>query len=146
MVQALQQKSVTIQRAIFIFLSAIFLMFSFTPFVAYAKESNDPSQVKVEVDEQGGLTIDGGGFTNGGTGQAWKDFIGKYRFFITGIAGIATVTMILIFIFQFLKLGASAGNPTARTQALIGILWSGVAAAALGAVTIIVGFFYNSLG
>jgi hypothetical protein len=53
--------------------------------------------------------------------------------------------MIVLFIVQFMKLGASAGNPQARSQALTGVLWTGIAAALLGSVTIIVGFFYNAI-
>lgn len=117
------------------------------PVEAFASDTNthDPSAVDVQVTD-GGLKISGGGFTDGGSAQAWTDMIKKYRAFIVGIAGIGAVTMIAIFIFQFLKLGASAGNPQARSQALVGCLWSGIAAAGLGAVTIIVGFFYNAFG
>lgn len=115
------------------------------PSVVHADKGNDPGSVNVEV-SGGKLSVTGGGFTNGASAEAWKSFIEKYRNFIVGIAGIGAVTMIVLFIIQFLKLGASAGNPQARSQALVGVLWTGIAAAGLGAVTIIVGFFYNSVG
>ncbi|BBW98908.1 hypothetical protein [Geobacillus subterraneus] len=125
---------------------AVLLAFSllFQPATVHAA-GNDPGSVNVDV-SGGKLSVSGGGFTNGASAQAWKDFITKYRNFIVGIAGIGAVTMIVLFIVQFLKLGASAGNPQARSQALVGVLWTGIAAAGLGAVTIIVGFFYNSVG
>lgn len=125
---------------------AFLLAFSllFQPATVHAA-GNDPGSVNVDV-SGGKLSVSGGGFTNGASAQAWKDFITKYRNFIVGIAGIGAVTMIVLFIVQFLKLGASAGNPQARSQALVGVLWTGIAAAGLGAVTIIVGFFYNSVG
>ena len=53
--------------------------------------------------------------------------------------------MVVFFIINFMKLGSSAGNPQARSQALTGVLWTGLAAAGLGAVSIIAGFFYNAL-
>lgn len=118
-----------------------------SPIVADAQtaKNNDPNNVSVTVDGQGNLKVTGGGFTNGGSAQAWNDFIAKYKNFITGIAGIGAVTMVVLFIVQFMKLGASAGNPQARSQALVGVLWTGIAAAGLGAVTLIVGFFYNAI-
>lgn len=117
---------------------------------ATTDNGNNPNDVDVKLtaDDTGkmGLSISGGGFTDGGSASAWEAFINKYRNFITGIAGIGAVTMVVLFIIQFIKLGASAGNPQARSQALVGVLWTGIAAAGLGAVTIIVGFFYNAVG
>lgn len=100
----------------------------------------------VNFDSKGNMTVSGDGFTQSGGKSAWESLIEKYRGFIIGISGIAAITMVVIFIFQFLKLGASAGNPQARSQALVGVLWSGIAAAGLGAVTLIVGLFYRSIG
>lgn len=77
--------------------------------------------------------------------ESWNDFIDKYRFWISGIAGIAAVSMILFFIIQFMKLGASAGNPSERSKAISGLVFAGIAAAGLGGVAIIVGFFYTAL-
>lgn len=132
--------------ALLVILLSFMALFS-TPLVAHAgDEYSNPGGVDVTIDSSGGLTVTGGGFTSGGSADAWNEFISKYRNFIVGIAGIGAVTMIVIFIFQFLKLGASAGNPQARSQALVGCLWSGIAAAGLGAVTLIVGFFYNAFG
>lgn len=80
-----------------------------------------------------------------GMATAWTDLITKYRFWISGIAGIAAVSMILFFILNFMKLGASAGNPSARSQAITGLVFTGIAAAGLGGVAIVVGFFYTAL-
>lgn len=99
----------------------------------------------VTIGNDGSMTITGDGFTTDST-SAWSAFLAKYRMFIVGISGVGAVTMVVLFIIQFLKLGASAGNPQARTQALTGVLWTGIAAAGLGAVSIIVGFFYNAIG
>lgn len=99
----------------------------------------------VSIQPDGTINIKGAGFDQAKGGNAWGQIIGKYRTFIAGVSGIAAITMVVIFIFQFLKLGASAGNPQARSQALVGCLWSGIAAAGLGAVTLIVGLFYHAL-
>lgn len=82
---------------------------------------------------------------DGGMAGAWQKFIDKYRFWISGFSGIAAVTMILFFIVNFMKLGASSGNPQGRSNAIQGLVWTGLAAAGLGGVSIIVAFFYNAL-
>lgn len=141
-------------KAIFIgLIMAIILAFSI-PTTAFANPAtgggtsqgganNGVPDVKIGPD--GAMTITGSGFSDGGDGNAWTQIIKKYRVFIVGISGIAAITMVVIFIFQFLKLGASAGNPQARSQALTGLLWSGIAAAGLGAVSLIVGLFYRAV-
>lgn len=77
--------------------------------------------------------------------SVWNTLFSKGKGIIAGLTGVGTIVMIILFIIQFMKLGSSAGNPQARQQALTGVLWTGVAAALLGSVTIIVGFFYNIL-
>lgn len=129
------------------------LMFAFmSPMESHATAAppatsagDDIGGVKVEV-TNGKLNISGNtNFSNGGTDSAWNALFTKYRSFIVGISGIGAISMIVFFVIQFMKLGASAGNPQARSQALAGVLWTGIAAAGLGAVTIVVGFFYNSI-
>lgn len=78
--------------------------------------------------------------------SVWQKIFSQYRGVIVGLSGIGAITMIVFFIINFMKLGASSGNPQQRTQALVGIIWCGLAAAGLGGVTIFVGFFYNMLG
>ena len=76
---------------------------------------------------------------------AWSKLFKEYRELIAGISGIGALTMIVFFIGQFMKLASSAGNPSARSQALTGVLWTGIAAVGLGAVSLVTGFFYNFL-
>ncbi len=116
----------------------------FAPIQAHAEGS--VGDVNVTVNDSGGLTVSGGGMSNSTkSGDAWTNFIKKYRNFIVGISGIGAVSMILFFIMNFMKLGANAGNPQGRQQAITGLVFSGLAAAGLGAVSIIVGFFYSAL-
>lgn len=95
------------------------------------------------------ITLGTGGNLDTGTaptvGAGFEGIIVKYRTFIVGLAGVAAVTMVALFIVQFIKLGQSAGNPQARSQALAGVLWTGVAAAGLGSVSLITALFYKAI-
>lgn len=120
-------------------------MLFFSPMTVFADNTENNAIPSVEL-KDGGIELTGAGFSKDGGKSAWTQIIEKYRGFIVGISGIAAITMIVIFIFMFLKLGASASNPSARSQALVGLLWSGIAAAGLGSVALIVGLFYRSIG
>ena len=98
--------------------------------------------VGVTMDKNGNLVIDG---ISSDDTSSWNQLFSRFKGIIVGLTGVGTLVMIVLFIIQFMKLGASAGNPQARSQALTGVLWTGVAAALLGSVTIIVGFFYNAI-
>lgn len=98
----------------------------------------------VTIDSSGNLSYTGD-LVEKDAGQSWTDLISKYRFFIAGISGIGTVSMILFFVINFTKLGATSGNPQARSSAISGLIFSGLAAAGLGAVTFIVGIFFNAI-
>ena len=104
----------------------------------------DNVNVKVTGDDNASLSVEMGGFTS--HSESWTNFLGKYKNFIVGIAGVGAVTMVALFIRQFIKLGSTADNPMERSRALQGVLWTGIAAAALGAVAIITGFFYHAFG
>lgn len=114
---------------------------------AHATTSSDISDVKVTFDATSGkMIVNGGGISNTTTSaKSWEGFIAKYRGFIIGISAIGMVSMILFFVFSFMKLAGTAGNPRARQEVLNGLIWSGVAAAGLGSVTTFVGFFYGAL-
>lgn len=140
MTEAIERKHLSVKNGIMAFFLTLVMMMGFGLPVMQAHAEGQIGEVNVTVGEDGSLKLDGGGMSNTGTsGSAWTKFINKYRNFIVGISGIGAVSMIMFFIFQFMKLGASAGNPQARSQALTGLIWSGIAAAGLGAVTIIVG-------
>lgn len=98
--------------------------------------------VGVQMDKNGNLVIDG---ISSDDTSSWNQLFSRFKGIIVGLTGVGTLVMIVLFIIQFMKLGSSAGNPQARSQALTGVLWTGVAAALLGSVTIIVGFFYNAI-
>ena len=115
-----------------------------SPTEVYAStEKTDVGDVNISIGDDGKLKVENLGKKN--SSQAWGDLFTQYRGFIVGLSGVGAITMIALFIIQFIKLGASAGNPQARSQALAGVLWTGLAATGLGGVTIFVGFFYNAL-
>lgn len=69
----------------------------------------------------------------------------KYKGFIVGVAGIGTITMIAVFIMNFMKLGTTSTNPQERQKVVHGLVFSGLAAAGLGSVTTFVALFYYIL-
>lgn len=102
---------------------------------------------KINIDSNGAL--DFGGSKSFGkdvkSEDVWNEVLGRGRSFIVGISGIGALVAIGVFIVSFMKLGSSAGNPQARSQAVTGLLWSGLAAAGLGSVTLITALFYNAI-
>ena len=112
-----------------------------SPQTVYLKQRPTVNETTVQM-KDGKLEVYGMGT---GDANTWNHIFAKYKNVIVGISGIGAITMMALFIIQFMKLGASAGNPQARSQALTGVLWTGIAAALLGAVSIIAGFFYNAI-
>lgn len=79
------------------------------------------------------------------TDSAFGKIIDKYKGVITFVSGIGAITMIGIFIFHFIKLGSTAANPSERSKCTTALIWSGLAAAGLGSIALIVGVFYGML-
>ena len=75
--------------------------------------------------------------------NTWNLIFKKYHWFITGIAGLGTITCILGFIITFMRMGATAGSPAERSKSIQMLLFTGAGTCGLGAVTIIFGFFWN---
>lgn len=108
----------------------------------WLKSRPEVDNFNVQMSDEGSLNVMGIGT---GDSNQWNNLFSKYRTVVVGVSGVGAITMIVFFIINFMKLGSSAGNPQARSQALTGVLWTGLAAAGLGAVSIIAGFFYNAL-
>ena len=77
--------------------------------------------------------------------QVLNKILKEYRGIVTFISGIGTLSMIMFFIFNFIALGNSKGNPQERQKAITGLIVSGIATAGLGSVTLITTLFYNML-
>lgn len=74
-------------------------------------------------------------------GAAWTEIMVKYRVFIVGCAGAATLTLLLIWLYLFTKMGTSATNPMERRKASQSLVLCGIATALLGSVTLFTGLF-----
>ena len=77
--------------------------------------------------------------------QVLNKILKEYRGVVTFISAIGTLSMIMFFIFNFIALGNSRGNPQERQKAITGLIVSGIATAGLGSVTLITTLFYNML-
>lgn len=84
------------------------------------------------------------GIGGGNAASTWSTLFNKFKVIIIGITGIATLVFVLFFVKNFMVLGANSGNPSARREAINGCLWTGIAAAGCGAVTILVGLSWNA--
>lgn len=73
------------------------------------------------------------------------DVVNKYKGVAVVITSILTITMFIFMLIQFMKLGASGDNDSARRKAIVGILTTGIATALFGGASIIIGFFWNFL-
>lgn len=104
------------------------------------KDINDMS---VSMDSNGKMTTSFDGQSD--STRTWNTIFSKYRTTIIGISGILTLTFVVLFLFNFFKVGAEASNPVERRKALIGLLWTGLAAAGSGSVTLICALFWNAL-
>lgn len=98
----------------------------------------------VTMNADGSLKINGEGF---GKSQesAWQELFNKYQTVITGISGIATLAMVMFFIWNAVLLGKASSDPAGRQKAVTGLIWSGGAAMVLGSATLFVGVFYGML-
>ena len=83
--------------------------------------------------------------TSDNTDSAFTTIIDKYKVVITFVSAIGAVTMVAVFIINFMKLGTTSGNPVERSKCITALIWSGLAAAGLGSVALIVGVFYGML-
>lgn len=75
----------------------------------------------------------------------WQKVADEYKGIIIGVSGVCTLTFALLFLFNFTKLGTTAGNPQARRTVQLNLLWTGLCAAAAGAVGLFVSFGINLL-
>ena len=133
-----------LKKSILTFLTALTLMLSGTaimqmqdPVESHAWDEND-----IDVGSDGTVTING---VQEDSGDAFNVILKKYRSVITLASGLATITLIAVFIFLITKLGTTGDNPSARSKVIVGLITSGVAIALLGSVTLIVGVFYGFL-
>ena len=69
----------------------------------------------------------------------WNDIYDKYSIGIVIFSGIVSLVFVILFIINITKFAQSAGNPQTRKQAIQTLMWTGIAAAIFGGITLIVG-------
>jgi hypothetical protein len=112
-----------------------------SPMTASAADTGgfwDDFDVTIEEGEDGAVN------TGESENQGFGALIESLKEFIVGIAGVATVIAVGFFIFNFIKLGGS--NSRTRSEAISGLIYSGIATAGLGSVTLITAMFYGMIG
>lgn len=112
--------------------------------MAYSPRA-DVGDVEVEIDSNGKLSVTGGGMNTTDSSNAINGIIKKYRTLVVAVSGIGAISMILFAIVLFMKLGKCGDNPQEKAKVVSGLITAGIAAAGLGSVSVIVGFFYNML-
>ena len=78
-----------------------------------------------------------------GEDQFWNKIFSEYAGVVVGVSGVCCLTFALLFLFNFTKLGTTAGNPQARKAVQVNLLWTGLCAGASAVVAIIVSFTHN---
>lgn len=76
--------------------------------------------------------------------QGWGALMESIKEVIVGVAGVSTVIAVGFFIVNFMKLGGTSAKN--RSEAISGLLYSGLATAGLGSVTLITAMFYGMIG
>lgn len=90
-------------------------------------------------------TVTGGLKADGHKKKLLNRILDEYRGIVTFISAVGMLSMIMFFIFNFIELGNSKGNPQARQKAINGLIASGLATAGLGSVYLITQLFYNMI-
>ena len=130
-------------KRIFLFIIIIACLFSLFSGVVAQAASVGVVDGEITVDD-GKVTLKGPSNISNQS-DAMAQVITKYKDVILFVSGILAATSVVVFIVYFLKLGTISSNPRDRKEALTGLLISGVSAALMGSVTLIVGLFYGLL-
>ena len=67
----------------------------------------------------------------------------EYKGFIVGLGGIATLLVLAMFVVNFVGLAIDGGAANKRSEKVQNLIHCSIAAAGLGSITLIVGFFWN---
>lgn len=94
------------------------------------------SDVTVGMSDNGSLQITG---ANSDVSDGFKAFLQ----FIRLLSGGGALVMLMIFVLNFIKLGAAGTNSKARADAISALIWSGIATACLSMSTVVFFFFFK---
>lgn len=126
-----------VKKILYIVCTLTILLFLFNNLNPIQTEASD---AKVEISD--GKVVLNSGFES--QDDAFSHIIEKYKIIITFFSAIAAITMVAIFIYNFIKLGATSGNPMERQKCITGLIITGIATALLGSIALFVGIFYNA--
>lgn len=70
----------------------------------------------------------------------------EYQGFLVGLSGIATLFVLAMFIINFISLAINGSNIQKRSEKINSLIMCAIATACLGAITLIIGFFWNVFG
>lgn len=122
------------------------------PKTAYADEAAKPKDsaggvgaLNVEFGEDG-AKLKGGGFSTATDNQGvWGQILTRFHTQISAVFGIFMLVALFKFGQLLTKLIMSSDNPRERSETITGLIIAGIATAALGAATLLFGFFYHLL-
>lgn len=93
----------------------------------------------------GGVSMPAGFDAVGNTDSVWQNIIKKFHVQIAAVFGIFMLVALYKFGELLVKLIMSSDNPRGRSEIISGMIVAGAATAALGATSILFGFFYHLL-
>lgn len=105
-------------------------------------EASDLNNFEIKYDSDGNISTN---LDGGNSESTWNKIFKKYKGVIAGISGLCMLTFIVFFLLNITKVAANASNPVGRKDAIVGCVWTGIAAAASGSVLIITALFWNAL-
>lgn len=76
-------------------------------------------------------------------GEFWNSIYRNYGQGLIIFSGVVALIFVALFIINITKFGASAANPEKRKQAISTLLWTGIASAIFGGVTLVAGISYG---
>lgn len=120
-------------------LMSFFATASVTPVTVASAEGGILDGIQVGGDGNLVLGTTGSSDANG----TFNTIYTKYKVLLNGVIGLVTISLVLLFVIQCAKLGASADNAAKRSTSISALLWIGVSAGLLGAVYTFIGLFYN---
>lgn len=95
---------------------------------------------------KGGATLTGGGFdSQKDSNGVWGDILTRFHTQIAAVFGVFMLVALYKFGELLVKLIMTSDNPRGRGEIITGLIVAGIATAALGAATILFGFFYHLL-
>lgn len=115
------------------------------PQTVHADDGRSVGDMEITFDG-GKVNLSGGGFENDATSDTvWQDILSRFHVQIAAIFGVFMLVALYKFGELLIKLIMSSDNPQGRGRVISGMIVSFIATAALGAATILFGFFYHML-